>query len=531
MPCLSLVASPRRSAVQRHTRHVSQLLTGARQAIVPSGGSRAIERCMSRPRAPRLHGAAPATRTRAVQRPTVPLLRFLGATGTVTGSRFLIDTPRARVLLDCGLFQGLKALRERNWATFPVDPRSIDAVVLSHAHLDHTGYVPALIRNGFAGPIFATEATTALSRIVLPDSGHLQEEDAAYANRKGFSKHAPALPLYTEADALRAVERFTSVPFGTLREVATGVRVTFRSSGHILGAATVTVEIDGAAPRTVVFSGDLGRPHHPILQSPAPLPAADLVLVESTYGNRQHEDVESLRRFEEALVRTAERGGMVVIPSFAVDRTEVILFHLRRLTRAGRIPNVPVYVDSPMALATLQIYRRALAEGVAEIQPELRSADDPFDPGHLIEARRVEESMAINEERGPGVIISASGMATGGRVLHHLVQRLPEPRNTVLLVGFQAEGTRGRALADGAKAVKMLGRYVAVRAEVVDVSAFSVHADQREILAWLSTAPRAPDTTFIVHGEPAAQTALADRISEELKLECVIPKYLETAEL
>jgi len=487
---------------------------------------------MAKRRAPRaIHAALRTVRPSPTQRPTIPLLRFLGATGTVTGSRFLIDTPRARVLLDCGLFQGLKVLRERNWATFPVDPRSIDAVVLSHAHLDHTGYVPALTRNGYAGPIVATEATTALSRIVLPDSGHLQEEDAAYANRKGFSKHVPALPLYTEADALRAVERFTSVPYDTPRELAAGVRVTFRPSGHILGAAIVTVEIDGARPRTVVFSGDLGRPHHPILRPPAPLPAADVVLVESTYGNRLHEDVESLRRFEEALVRTAERGGMVIIPSFAVDRTEVILFHLGRLARAGRIPNVPVYVDSPMALATLQIYRRALAEASAEIQPELRNGEDPFDPGHLIEARRVEESMAINEERGPGIIISASGMATGGRVLHHLVQRLPEPRNTVLLVGFQAEGTRGRALADGAKAIKMLGRYIAVRAEVVDVPAFSVHADQHEILAWLQTAPHAPNTTFVVHGEPAAAEALHVAIEHELRWTAAVPRYLEQVRL
>lgn len=484
-----------------------------------------------RPRRSKRSTAVAVRQKTAVTRPTVPVLRFLGATGTVTGSRFLIDTPRARVLLDCGLFQGLKALRERNWATFPIDSRSIDAVVLSHAHLDHTGYVPALTRNGFAGEIFATDATTALSRIVLPDSGHLQEEDATYANRKGFSKHAPALPLYTEEDALRAVERFASVPFGTTREVATGVRVTFRSSGHILGAATVTVEIDGVRRRTLVFSGDLGRPHHPILQPPAPLPAADVVLVESTYGNRQHEDVESLRRFEAALVRTFERGGMVVIPSFAVDRTEVILFHLRRLTRAGRIPNVPVYVDSPMALATLQVYRRAIADGTPEIQRELRSGDDPFDPGHLIEVRRVEESMAINEQRGPGVIISASGMATGGRVLHHLLQRLPEPRNTIVLVGFQAEGTRGRALADGAKAVKMLGRYIAVRADVVDVPAFSVHADQGEILAWLRTAPRAPQTTFIVHGEPVAADALHAAIEGQLGWTAAVPRYMEQVRL
>ena len=468
---------------------------------------------------------------RALGRPPVPLLRFLGATETVTGSRFLVDAPRARVLLDCGLFQGLKPLRERNWATFPVDPASIDAVVLSHAHLDHSGYVPALVRNGFAGRIFATEATTALSRIVLPDSGHLQEEDAEYANRKGFSKHAPALPLYTEEDALGSLQRFTALPFGVPTEVAAGVSVAFQSSGHILGSASVSVSLDSARRRRIVFSSDLGRPHHPILQPPAPLPEADVVLVESTYGNRQHEDVESLRQFEAALVRTAERGGMAVIPSFAVDRTEVILFHLRRLTRAGRIPNLPVYVDSPMALATLAIYRQALAEGGSQVRPELRGGDDPFDPGRLVEARRVEESIAINDQPGPGIIISASGMATGGRVLHHLTQRLPEPRNTVILVGFQAEGTRGRALADGATALKMLGRYVAVRAEVVDVPAFSVHADQREILNWLKATPHAPEVTFIVHGEAPAAASLHAAIENELGWAAAVPRYLEQVRL
>ena len=486
---------------------------------------------MPKPRAIRHRRPVAAVPDQAPKRPSVPLLRFLGATQTVTGSRFLIDTPHARVLLDCGLFQGLKALRERNWATFPVDPASIDAVVLSHAHLDHTGYVPALTRNRFSGRLFATEGTVALSRIVLPDSGHIQEEDAAYANRKGFSKHLPALPLYTEEDALRAVQRFTPLPYDTAHEVATGVRVTFRPAGHILGSASVAIDLDLGTKRTLVFSGDLGRPQHPILRPPAPLPAADVVLVESTYGDRQHEDVESLRRFEEAIVRTAERRGVVLIPSFAVDRTEVILFHLRNLTRAGRIPALPVYVDSPMALATLEIYRRALTEGSPEVRRELQDAGDPFDPGQLIEARRVEESIAINEQPGPAIIISASGMATGGRVLHHLMHRLPEPRHTVVLVGFQAEGTRGRSLQGGARAVKMLGRYIAVRAEVVDVPAFSVHADQRELVSWLKTAPHPPEMTFIVHGEKVASESLHEVIEQQLGWTAAVPNYMEQVRL
>lgn len=479
----------------------------------------------------------PRARTRAVtsetklKRPSIPVLRFLGAAGTVTGSRYLIDTPLARVLVDCGLFQGLKPLRERNWMAFPVDPATIDAIVLTHAHLDHSGYIPALARNGFRGRIVATEGTYALCRIVLPDSGHLQEEDAAYATRKGFSKHRPALPLYTEDDALRVLQRFTGAPFGSPFDVAPGVRATFRPAGHILGAATVTVELGEVGTRTVVFSGDLGRPQHPILQPPAPLPAADVVLVESTYGDRLHDDVASLQRFEAAIVRTAERGGVVVVPSFAVDRTEVVLLHLRRLMRSGRVPQLPVYVDSPMALATLQIYRRALADRSPEMNPQLFGDQDPFDPGQLIEVRRIEDSIAINERHGPAVIISASGMATGGRVLHHLLSRLPDARNTVLLVGFQAEGTRGRALLDGATTLKLLGRYVTVRAEVVDVPGFSVHADKAELLGWLKSAPRAPEMTFVVHGEAHAAESLRAAIESELNWTSAVPRYLEQIRL
>jgi metallo-beta-lactamase family protein len=466
-----------------------------------------------------------------VARPSVPILRFLGATETVTGSRFLVDTPRARILVDCGLFQGLKSLRERNWATFPVDPASIDAVILTHAHVDHSGYIPALVRNGFKGSVYATPATCALAEIVLPDSGHLHEEDAAYANRKGFSKHVPALPLYTEEDARRSLTNFRRTAFDTRTEVADRVYATFRHAGHILGAAMVALEIGGSSSRTVGFSGDLGRPQHPILQPPAAPPDADFLLVESTYGDRRHEDVESMRAFEDALARTAERGGMVVIPSFAVDRTEVVLFHLRSLMLAKKIPEMPVWVDSPMALATLKVYRQALAEGSAEIKPELRGDQEVFDAGNLIEARHPEESMAINAEKGPGIIISASGMATGGRVLHHLAHRLSEPQNTVLLVGYQADGTRGRSLLNGARSLKMLGRYIAVHAEVVNVPAFSVHADQAEILAWLKRAPRTPMTTFVVHGETNAAGGLHDLIEQELGWTVVVPRHFEQVRL
>ena len=410
-------------------------------------------------------------------------------------------------------------------------PATLDAVLLTHAHLDHTGYLPALDRNGFQGRVFATEGTQDLCRIVLPDSGHLQEEDAAYANRKGFSKHAPALPLYTAEDARRVVERFTVAPFDTPVEVAPGIRATFRPAGHILGSATITLEVDAGSARTLVFSGDLGRPVHPILRPPAPLPAANVVVIESTYGNRRHEDALSLQHFAEAIVRTAARGGMVVIPSFAVDRTEVILFHLRHLVQAGQIPNLPVYVDSPMALAALEVYRHAIAAGSPEILPTMRATPDPFDPGRLVEAHTTAQSMAINNQHVPSIIIAASGMATGGRVLHHLRQRLPDHRNTIILVGFQTEGTRGRSLLDGARSVKMLGRYVPVRAEVVNVPAFSVHADQAELFDWLRTAPRPPEMTFVVHGEQTAAAAFRQMIEETLDWTVAVPRYLEQVRL
>ncbi len=460
-----------------------------------------------------------------------PTMRFLGAAGTVTGSRFLIATAARRVLVDCGLFQGLKDLRLRNWGAFPIDPALVGAVVLTHAHLDHSGYIPALCRHGFAGPILATEGTQALCRIILPDSGHLQEEEAAYANEKGYSKHTPARPLYTEEDALRSLDHFAHFPFDTRVEAAPGVHATFRPAGHILGAAGVLLEIEGARRRRVLFSGDLGRPNHPILRSPEQVPDADLIVIESTYGDRRHDDVASLKQFEDAIVRTVARGGVIVIPSFAVDRTEVILFHLSRLIRKARIPAIPVYVDSPMALAALKVYKAAIAARSDEIRPELSAEADPFDSARLNEVRTVDESIALNFLSGPMLIISASGMATGGRVLHHLAARMPDARNTVILVGYQAEGTRGRLILDGASSVKMLGRYVPVRAEVVNVPGFSVHADQAEIIGWLETAPRPPEAVYVVHGDPPAAEALRSAIVTQLKWNAVVPRHLELVRL
>ncbi len=460
---------------------------------------------------------------------TAPVMKFLGAAGTVTGSRFLISTARANVLVDCGLFQGLKEFRLRNWDPFPVQSASLDAVVLSHAHLDHSGYVPALCRNGFQGRVIATEGTVALCGILLPDSGHLQEEEAGYANRKGYSRHSPALPLYTEDDALRSLGRFESVAFDSPSETASGVTITLRRAGHILGAANVLVEIEGVRTRRILFSGDLGRPVHPILRPPEPMPPADIVVVESTYGDRLHNDEESLGLFEDAIRRTASRGGVVVIPSFAVDRTEVVLHQLRTLVEERRIPDLPVYVDSPMALAALRIYSGAISRRSIEIRDDVPAGILESPSYH--EVRTVEDSIALNFVRDAMIIISASGMATGGRVLHHLANRLPDARNTVVLVGYQAEGTRGRLLLDGSPTIKMLGRYIPVRAEIVNVPAFSVHADRAEILKWLETTAAAPDAAYIVHGDPPAAEALCKAIRGQLGWNAVVPRYLEQVRL
>jgi metallo-beta-lactamase family protein len=463
-------------------------------------------------------------------RPARSSLTFLGGAGTVTGSRFLIETPKSTVLVDCGMFQGGKVLRERNWAPFPHDPRAIDAVVLTHAHLDHVGYLPRLVALGFSGDVVCTTGTAELARIVLPDSGHLQEEEAEYANRVGYSKHRPALPLYTEEDAWRALELLRPIEWSTPTAVSDDVVVSMRPAGHILGSAVVTVEL-GDEGRRIVFSGDLGRPQHPLLVPPDVPGAADIIVVESTYGGRTHEDDETAAAtLASAITKTAARGGTVVIPAFAVDRTEVILFRLRELVASGAIPDLPVYVDSPMALRALDVYRNAIAAGSDDIRQSVASSgtsNDPFDTGRLAEVHDVEGSKALADIIGPAIIISASGMATGGRVLHHLARLLPDPRNTVAFVGFQAAGTRGQLLVDGAKEIKLLGRYTRVRADVIDVGGLSVHADHDELLGWVGSATKPPDTVFVVHGEPDGSDALRASIETELDLSAVVPSYHE----
>ncbi len=449
-----------------------------------------------------------------------PTLTFLGAAGTVTGSKFLIAHADSKVLVDAGMFQGLRALRRRNWDPFPVQASEIDAVALTHAHLDHCGYLPALVNQGFAGPVIATAATSELAALVLRDSAKLQEEDAKYAASRGFSKHAQPRPLYDGHDVEKVLPLFRPVAFYERVTAADGVDVVLRPAGHILGSSSVLVEVGG---RSVLFSGDLGRPQHPLLKAPPAPPACDAIVIESTYGDRDHE-AEGLGELASIISRTVERGGSVVIPAFAVDRTEVVLMALKRLTQDGRIPGVPVFVDSPMALGALRIYQRGLEANDADVRTDLGPDALVFDPGNLHEAHSAQESMALNEPRQPCVIVSASGMATGGRVVHHLRHLLPDRRNSVVLVGYQAQATRGRDLAEGARQLKMHGQYVPVRAEVAQIEGFSVHADADELVAWLAAAAEPPDVVYVVHGEPPSSQALATRVREELGLLAVVPK-------
>lgn len=448
-------------------------------------------------------------------------LTFLGANGTVTGSKTLVELPQGRILVDCGLFQGPREIRSRNWEPFPVDPASIDAVVLTHAHLDHCGYLPALVRDGFSGPVFATPNTAALAQIVLRDSAKLQEEDTAFAQKKGFSRHTSPQALYTMDDAEQAITRLKPVEFGIDVHPVANATLRFDPAGHILGSSIVTIS-DGV--RNVVFSGDLGRHNHPLLKPPAPPDRADVVVIESTYGDRAHEDVDAeVEQMAAAITRTIKRGGTVVIPAFAVDRTEVLLKALHDLQDTHRIPKVPIHVDSPMALAAMRVYREAIADGDAELlTAAVAQGPDIIDPQNLFESTTPDESKRL-DAGGARIILSASGMGTGGRVVHHLKALLPDRDNTVILAGYQAVGTPGRALLEGASVMKFHGEYVKVRAEIVDVSAFSVHADADELLGWLTSARSRPREVFVVHGEPDAAEALAGRIRDELDLIAVVP--------
>ena len=442
-----------------------------------------------------------------------PSLTFLGAAGTVTGSKFLLDTGQARLLLECGLFQGLKELRLQNWAPPPFDPASLGAVLLSHAHIDHSGYLPRLVKAGFTGPIYCTSGTADLLRIMLPDAAHLQEEEAEYANRHGTSTHRPALPLFSVEDAAKALGLVRPVKVNAAVSVGGQVSARFVRSGHILGAAIMEV---GVGDLKVVHSGDLGRYGVPIMPDPEPVAEADVLLVESTYGNRLHPREDPAGVLVAAVQRAAEQKGWLLIPAFAVGRSQEILYTLRELEEARRIPSLAVYLDSPMAIEATAIYAQHPEEEDADLAKILSDGKRPFVPRRFHLAKSVQDSKALNGVDGPVIVISGSGMATGGRVLHYLRHRLPDPRTTVLFVGYQAAGTPGRLLKDGAKEVRIFGENVLVRATMMVSDAYSAHADQGEILRWLKGFNRPPRMTYIVHGEPAAAQALREKIAGDL---------------
>jgi metallo-beta-lactamase family protein len=449
-------------------------------------------------------------------------LTSYGAADGVTGSKHLVEVGGVRILLDCGLFQGLKQLRLRNWDRFPLPAAEVDAVVLTHAHIDHSGYLPALARQGFRGPVICTPPTRELAALLLPDSGHLQEEDALYANRHGFSKHAPALPLYTEEEARHSLRLFETRGWGEAFEPVAGMRMRFSHAGHILGAASVHVEWDSGS---ALFSGDLGREHDLLMRPPEGPPAADFVLLESTYGERLHEREEPAALLAETIQRTAARGGIVVIPAFAVGRAQALLHLIAELKRERRIPDLPVFLNSPMAADVTQIYHRHREEHRLDAQQCERMCR----VARVVNT--VEESRKLNELRFPAVIVSASGMATGGRVVHHLKAFAPDARNTILLAGYQAAGTRGAALAAGAKEIKIHGEYVPVRAEVVSLGSLSAHADREELLQWIGRLPRPPRRVFLTHGEPVAADSLRLAIEERHRWPCTVAEHLQAVEL
>ncbi len=447
-------------------------------------------------------------------------LRFLGAAGTVTGSKVLVEFNGQSLLVDCGLFQGYKQLRLRNRDPLPVLPNHIGAVLLTHAHLDHSGYLPLLAKEGFEGKVWCTPATRDLVKILLPDSGHIQEEDAAFANRKGFSKHAPALPLYTEGDALDCLKLLRTVPMGQAFEPLHGWTARFSSAGHILGAASLLLEVGG---RRILFSGDLGRPDDMLMLPPDQPPAADAVVIESTYGDREHPDEDTLAELGPALQRVAARGGTAVMPVFAVGRAQEILHAIVLLKANGVLPHsLPVYLDSPMAIHTTGLYDNHLGE-------HRLNAAQCRDMEHVAKmTRSADESKAIAAQHGPKIVLAAAGMATGGRVLHHLAQYLGHHRNMVVLTGYQAPGTRGDSLAKGNKSIRIHGQDAPVRAEVVQLQSASAHADASQLMDWLRALPRPPHRVFVTHGEMGASDALRHRIETELRWRAMVPEHGST---
>jgi metallo-beta-lactamase family protein len=460
-------------------------------------------------------------------------ITFLGAAGTVTGSKYLVEAGGKRLLVDCGLFEGTKELEQRNWQNLAVDPATIDWLLLTHAHIDHTGYIPRIVRNGFRGPIYANAATIELCNLLLPDSAHLQEEDAQFIAKKGYSQHNPPLPLYTVAESQAALRQFKEIPRAAPFTISQEFSVRPHDPGHILGSTWLELTITENGKQTlVVFSGDLGRYGQPILKDPEAPTRADYLLCEATYGDRDHPTGSVADALADVIGRTSTRGGVAVIPAFAVDRTQQIMYFLRELEDQRRIPILPVYMDSPMAISVTDFYLRHREDHKPEFVKEEDSGDrDPLNVHEVHMMRSPDDSKKINGVNSPCIIVSASGMATGGRVLHHLAQRLPDSRNTVLLVGYQAEGTRGRALQDGAKTVTLFGQQVAVRAEIATIGQLSAHAGRSELLRWLSGFQVAPKQTFLIHGEPVALNSLHDAIVSQQQWPVTIPALRQSFDL
>jgi metallo-beta-lactamase family protein len=449
-------------------------------------------------------------------------ISFLGAAGTVTGSKYLLDLGNQKIMVDCGLFQGLKELRLRNWSPLPVRPVDVSSVILTHAHIDHSGYLPLFYKNGFNGDVFCTHGTKDLCDVLLPDSGYLQEEEANFANRHGYSRHHPALALYTVHDALKVLDRFVTYPYHHTVQLDDQTSFSFLPAGHIIGSSCVYLKHKN---KTMLFSGDLGRPHDLVMKAPEEPPSVDFLVLESTYGNRVHTAAHPLDELAEVINRTAERGGSVIVPAFAVGRAQSLLYYLYLLKQAKRIPDLPVYLDSPMAVSATNIFKRyhnehrldeKEIEGMAKVANYINTSFD---------------SQRIDDGVNPKIIISASGMITGGRILHHVKAYAPDGRNTILFTGYQAAETRGQRILSGEREVKMLGEMVPINAEIASLSNMSAHADSQEMLEWLRGFKRAPEKVFIIHGEKDAALALKELITKELHWQCVVPNYQDTYQL
>ena len=449
-------------------------------------------------------------------------LTFLGAAGTVTGSKYLVEVHGKKILVDCGLYQGIKNYRRMNWQPLPVAPDKLDAVVLTHAHLDHTGYLPLLVKNGFNGPVYATPGTCELCKILLPDSGHLQEEDARYALRRGFSRHHPPEPLYTEEDALQSLKQLNPVPQREIHKIFDELSIRFRPAGHILGAASVEV-FDGS--KMLVFSGDVGRPDDLIMYPPEPLRRADYLIVESTYGDRLHQKLDAEQVLGKIITDTAKAGGSVLIPAFAVGRAQMVLHVLERIKAAGKLPSIPVYLNSPMAVKATELFHRC------HEKHRLTKVDCQRIDAMTSYVRTVEESIALANSNYPAIIVSASGMGSGGRVLHHLKHMLPNHRNTILFAGYQAAGTRGEKIVHGATAIKIHGENIPVKARICHFDAFSAHADSHQIIEWLKSIKTPPKKVFVTHGEPESAGVMVQKIHDRLGWPAYMPEYGEQVEL